>query len=191
MKSKTILISDKQLKANQQNGKLGGVKTQEGKAVVRFNALTHGILRHTLTAYEKDFYLEIYADLVKQYEPATIFEKILIERITVYYLKIFRVQKAETEYMKSTLDPRFVRSTGFPNLNESMMKDEVINEGYVPQITDENIQKLADVYSRYEITLENRMYKAFHELERAIAMRKGIRVPTLNIFQMGSFGENT
>ena len=185
------MTSDIQLKANQQNGKLGGVKTQDGKAIIRFNALTHGILRQTITSYEKDFYLEIYADLVKQYEPATIFEKILIERITVYYLKLFRVQRAETEYMKSTLDPRFVKSNGFPNLNELMMENEVVNEGYVSQITDENIQKLADVYSRYEITLENRMYKAFHELERAIAMRKGIRVPpTLNIFQMGSFGEN-
>jgi len=189
MSDKAITISDKQLKANQQNAKLGGVKTEEGKAVVKFNALTHGILRQTLTAYEKDFYLEIYADLVKQYEPATIFEKILIERITVYYLKLFRVQRAETEYMKSTMDPHISRSTGFPNLNE-LLREEVVNEGYIPQITDENIQKLADVYGRYEVTLENRLYKAFHELERAIAARKGIRIPMLNVFQMGSFGEN-
>ena len=118
----------------------------------------------------------------------------MIERITVYYLKLFRVQRAEQEYMKSILDPREVRTVGgIPTLSDLGIKDEIINEGYMPQIRDENIQKLADVYSRYEITIENRMYKAFHELERVIALRKGLRVPppTLNIFQMGSFGENT
>lgn len=187
------MVSDKQLIANRENAKLGGVKTEEGKAITRFNALAHGILRQTITAYEKEFYLEIYADLVKQYEPATIFEKILIERITVYYLKLFRVQRAEQEYMKSILDPREVKTAGgMLTLSDLGIRDEIINEGYIPQIKDENIQKLADIYSRYEITLENRLYKAFHELERAIALRKGLNPPpTLNIFQMGSFGENT
>lgn len=186
------MVSDMQLKANQQNAKFGGVKTDAGKAAVRFNALSHGILRQTITDYEKDFYLEIYADLVRQYEPSTIFEKILIERITIYYLKLFRIQRAETEYMKATIDPHVSRSKGFPDLGE-LMTEEVLNEGYVPQVSDKNIQKLADVYSRYEITIENRLYKAFHELERLIAIRTGRGMPqsTLNIFQMGSFGENT
>ncbi len=185
------MSSNAQIQANQQNGKLGGVKTDQGKAVTKFNALSHGILRQTVTEYEKDFYLEIYADLVRQYQPVTLFEKILIERITVHYLKLFRIQKAETEYMKATLDPHLSQSRGFPNLNE-LMTEEVINDGYRPQVTDGNIQKLADVYSRYEITIENRLYKAFHELERAIAIRTGQRVPqpTVNVFQMGSFGRN-
>jgi len=121
------MSSDVQIQANQQNGKLGGVKTDQGKAVTKFNALQHGILRQTLTEYEKDFYLEIYADLVRQYQPVTLFEKILIERITVHYLKLFRIQKAETEYMKATLDPHLSQSRGFPNLNE-LMTEEVINE---------------------------------------------------------------
>lgn len=186
------MSSDMQIQANRQNGKLGGVKTAQGKAVTKFNALQHGILRQTLTVYEKDFYLEIYADLVRQYQPVTLFEKILIERITVHYLKLFRIQKAETEYMKATMDPHLSRSTSIPDLNK-LLGEEVINEGYTPQITDTNIQKLADVYSRYEIAIENRLYKAFHELERAIAIRTGQKVPqpTFNIFQMGSFGKNT
>lgn len=186
------MVSEIQIKANQRNSKLGGVKTEEGKEIVKFNALDHGILRQTLTSYEKGFYLEIYADLIKQYEPVTVFEKIIIERITIYYLKLFRVQKAEQEYMQATINPRRVKMTGMVNPHELYLKEEVVNEGYVPQITDENIQKLADVFSRYEITLENRLYKAFHELERAIMLRTGkLPPPTLNIFQMGSFSENT
>ncbi len=37
-------LSQKQLEANRQNAKLGGVKTEEGKAVSKYNALKHGIL---------------------------------------------------------------------------------------------------------------------------------------------------
>jgi len=36
--------SQKQLEANRQNAKLGGVKTEEGKAVSKYNALKHGLL---------------------------------------------------------------------------------------------------------------------------------------------------
>ena len=37
-------ISQKQLEANRENAKLGGVKTEEGKAVSRYNAVKHGLL---------------------------------------------------------------------------------------------------------------------------------------------------
>lgn len=186
------MVSDKQLQANRNNGKLGGVKSDAGKSITKFNALDHGVLKKTLTEYEKDFYLQIYADLVLQYDPATIFEKILVERITVYYLKLHRVQKAEQEYMKATLNPHITRTAGMLTNEQLGLREETVQDGYIPQITDENIQKLADVYSRYEITIENRLYKAFHELEQAISTRKGAKIPspTYNFFQMGSFGKN-
>ena len=37
-------ISQKQLEANRENAKLGGVKTEEGKAVSKYNAIKHGLL---------------------------------------------------------------------------------------------------------------------------------------------------
>lgn len=36
--------SQKQIDANRENGKLGGVKTDEGKTVSRYNAIKHGLL---------------------------------------------------------------------------------------------------------------------------------------------------
>ena len=172
------MINDAQKKANEKNAKLGGVKTEEGKEISKFNALKHGILRQSLTDYEKDFHLQMYDDLVKQYQPANITEEILIERIALYYLKLFRVQKTETEYMKSKLNPHVIKATGFPNINELMMKNEVVNEGYIPTITNEDVLQLIGVYSRYETTIENRLYKAVHELQRIQGIRKGQFTPS-------------
>lgn len=168
------MVSDAQQIANQQNSKSGGVKTKQGKEVSKFNALKHGILRQSVTEYEHDFYIQIYTDLINQYQPANITEDILTERIALYYLKLYRIQRTETEYMKSRLDPRVVESRGFPNLNEAMMKNEVINEGYTQQITEEDVLKLSGVYTRYETTIENRLYKAVHELQRMQSIRKGL-----------------
>ncbi len=39
-----MTISNKQLEANKKNAQKGGIKTQEGKAIVKYNALKHGLL---------------------------------------------------------------------------------------------------------------------------------------------------
>jgi hypothetical protein len=189
------MVSNKQLKANQQNALLGGVKTPEGKAISKFNAFKHGILSQSVTEYEKGFYSNIIDDLEEQYQPIGIIERVLIERIAIYYLKLFRVQKAETEYMKSQLDPRITVTSGGINIDPEGLLGEtvVINKGYKPTITDDDIQKLMEIYSRYETTIENRLFRAIHELERVQRLRKGERIPPpimADINRLGSFGEN-
>ena len=39
-----MTVSSKQLEANRKNAQQGGVKTLEGKAIVKYNALKHGLL---------------------------------------------------------------------------------------------------------------------------------------------------
>ncbi len=39
-----MTVSEKQLKANKKNAQKDGVKTPEGKAIVKYNALKHGLL---------------------------------------------------------------------------------------------------------------------------------------------------
>lgn len=171
---------------NQDNITKGGVKTPEGKAVSKFNAVTHGILRQSVTEYEQEFYSSLLEDLITEYEPQGILEQILIERIALSYLKLSRAQKAETEFMKSKLDPRI--DTTLENINFG----DVIHEGYVPKINVDNVQKLMEIYGRYETTLENRLFRAVHELERAQRIRKGEKILapiTADINQVGSFGE--
>jgi len=178
------MISDKQLMANQENALLGGVKTTEGKEVSKFNALTHGILRQSITDYESEFYVDTYDTLINQYHPSTLIERILIERITIYYLKLFRVQKAETEFMKAKLNPCIVQTRDFTEeIMNKMLEKKVINEGYTPLLTGEAIQKIMEIYSRYEGMIENRLYRALHELEW---LQKSNKTQ-----EMGSFGKNS
>lgn len=68
-----------------------------------------------------------------------------------------RVAKAETELMKSALKP---------TQYTSMIDLEVFEteEGYKPTITRNHIEMLSNYYSRYETSIENRMYKAINKL---------------------------
>lgn len=192
------MTSNKQYKANQINSLLGGVKTPEGKNISRFNAFKHGILLQSISDYEKGFYSNILEDFQIQFEPTNSIEQILLERIALYYLKLYRVQKAETEFMKAMLNPSKFKTTGGIDLDKDIEavlgKKSVISEGYKPKITDETIQKLTEIYARYETTVENRFFRAIHELERMQGFRKGEKILppiTADITQMGSFGENS
>ena len=181
-------ISQKQMEANQKNAELGGVKTEQGKEISKFNAQKHGILRQTITEYEKDFYFEMLDQLEQELKPAGIIEEILVERIATYYLRLFRSAKAEGEYVKSVLKPHItvMRSP----LDDGMFDhiEVVQREGYKPQITPDAINSLGDIYLRYETTLENRIYKTLYELER-IKRIKSVSVSS-KALEMGSFGEN-
>ncbi len=169
-------ISEKQLKANQENGKKGGVKTDEGKETSKYNALKHGILKETVSEYEQSFSKDVMERLNSQFQPVGVLEKILVDRIAVYYVRLFRGAKAENEYMQSVLNPRQVTVN---ELIPPIVFTETIveNEGYTPTVTHEMVDRLSSTFLRYEIALENRMYKAIHELQRMQAVRNGDNVP--------------
>ncbi len=169
-------ISEKQLKANQENGKKGGVKTDEGKEVSKYNALKHGILKATVSEYEAEFSNDVMDRLNSQFQPVGVLEKMLVDRIGYFYIRLFRVAKSENEYMQSILNPRKVTVKDIiPQIE--FTETIVENEGYIPILKDTSVEKLTSTYLRYEIALENRMYKAIHELQRLQANRNGEKIP--------------
>ena len=160
------MVSEKRLIANKRNSRLGGVKTPQGKEVSKYNAQKHGILRQTLTEYEGDFYSDVLRQIEDYYSPANILEAIFVERIALCYIKLWRAQKSEAEFIKSRLHPRVVRSEDLISVVMRECDQVVESEGYTPQISEENVAILYNIYARYETTLENRLYRAVHELER-------------------------
>ena len=184
------MTTESQLAANRRNAKLGGVRTSEGKAVSKYNALRHSIFRQALTEYDQEFSAGVIDELEEFFTPGDTLEAILVERIALCYLKLFRIQKAETEYMLSRLNPRVEVLKDVFDLSFGEL--EVLNEGYSPRICKEDVLHLCDIYGRYENTMQNRMYRAMHELERVKRMKRGENVPpplAADVTGLGSFGE--
>ena len=143
--------SQKQIDANRENGKKGGVKTEEGKNISKYNALKHGLLAKQIMyeGEDADELLELEKRLRAELAPATEIELLLVDKIAS---NIWRLKRAL-----------------------SFEKDDVIFtsdfDGTVGLKAD------ADRFFRYETMLERGIYKALHELERIQAKRNGEQVP--------------
>jgi len=143
--------SQKQIDANRENGKKGGVKTEDGKAVSKYNALKHGILLKQILfeGEDENELLELEKRLRSELSPASELELLMVDKIAS---NIWRLKRAL-----------------------SFEKDDVIFtsdfDGTVGLKSD------ADRFFRYETMLERSIYKALHELERMQARRNGEKVP--------------
>jgi len=155
--------SQKQIEANRENGKLGGVKTDEGKAVSRYNAIKHGILSKEvlLEGEDESVLIEIGKKLRAELQPQTELELVLIDRITANVWRLRRVMKIENEMMdhdRFTTD--YMGKPVEKSLGEALNYDFSHNDTYGKLI-------------RYEVSIEKGIYKALHELQRLQATRNG------------------
>jgi hypothetical protein len=105
-----MTISKKQLEANRKNAQKGGVKTQEGKAIVKYNALKHGLLaKETVItigegAEDPEEFNSLLVDLKTQLNPLGTLEEILVEKIAVAYWRLCRAYRYEVGLIRSELD---------------------------------------------------------------------------------------
>ena len=114
-------------------------------------------MRQSVSEYEAFDYESIYKALEADFKPRNTIESIIIERIALAYIKLLRVNKAELELIKSALNPTIVKDLISFEFQE-------VKPGYVPQITQNNIDALSNIYSRYETSIENRLYKAIDKI---------------------------
>ncbi len=161
--------SPAKITANKRNAKLGGVKTENGKAVVRWNAKKHGILGALRTDYEDNVYDSYLRQLYDEHQPVGFIERLLVERIGMCCLMLRRATKAEREFMLSRLKRPIRDRLSFIDYDEN---------SYKPVMEYEDVEHLSSVYLRYQTSIENRLYKAMHELERLQRMRRGETVPS-------------
>lgn len=150
-------ITQKQIEANRENSLKGGVRTPQGKEISKFNALKHGILRQSISEYETLDFESVYNALEDDLKPQNTIEAIVIERIALAYTKLLRVNKAEIELIKSALNPTIVKELINFEFHETI-------PGYEPQISKESIETLSTIYSRYETSIENRLYRAIDKI---------------------------
>lgn len=103
------MTTEKQLLANRSNALKGGVKTVEGKAVVRLNAVSHGIFsRQVLVQGEDGGLLAALRDkLTDELKPQGELETVLVERIITGIWRLRRVLRSEKKLSSSSLDYRY------------------------------------------------------------------------------------
>ena len=160
-------VLSKQLLANRQNAKLGGVKTEEGKAVSKYNALKHGILSKEvlLEGEDEKALIEIGKKLRGELEPQAELELVLVDRITANVWRLKRVMQIEREMMANDRhDTDWDGKQKHETLGEALSEDFANNDTYGKLI-------------RYEASIERGIYKALHELQRIQATRAGEKPP--------------
>jgi hypothetical protein len=97
-------------------------------------------------------------------------ETALTEMMTMSYIKRKRINKAEVELMKSSLDPMRTKVTyDYSSLGNNLPKEAFVTEeylgGYKTILGSEAVQRM-DLYSRYETSNDNRFYKALFMIQR-------------------------
>jgi len=105
-----MTTSEKQIEANKQNARKGGVKTEEGKAIVKYNALKHGLLAKevVITAGEgvesQEEFNGLLDDLLKQLQTVGPVEEMLAEKIAIAYWRLRRAYRYEVGLIRHELD---------------------------------------------------------------------------------------
>ncbi len=161
------MSTQKQTEANKNNAQQStGPKTDEGKAVSKYNAIKHGLLSKEglLEGEDEAILIEIGKRLRTELGPQTELELVLVDRITANVWRLRRVMKIEREMMD---DDRFTTDylgkTTEKTLGEALSYDFANNDTYGKLI-------------RYEASIERGIYKALHELQRLQAARNGEKV---------------
>jgi vacuolar-type H+-ATPase subunit C/Vma6 len=159
----------------------GGPKTEEGKAVSRYNAVKHGLLTKQvyIDEEEKSTLEELTNSLYETLEPEGMLEELLVDRIVSNLWRLRRaviVERSTMEWHQNDFDL-------FP-VGQSDTQQE--RKSVRDMLTNDNIEKLL----RYETTIERSTFRALHELERLQAKRTGKDVPTPAVVDVNVDGGN-
>jgi hypothetical protein len=150
-----MVISTKQLIANRNNAKKGGIKTEEGKSISRFNAVKHGIFTNVIIAdmEESDVINQLRGDVFDELKPKGVLEETLVDRIVVCIWRLRRCAIAdkavtEKEYQEA-------KHNVFADSDEEKKLDSkiwVLTHGQT------------ELLLRYETTIERQLYRVMREL---------------------------
>ena len=100
-----------------------GPKTAWGKRRSRVNAIKHGLrasdglFMASLSRYERKIFSEMRNTLHADYNPITSQEQFLVDRITIQYLRLFRLYRLEHTATKKSLDDPLAKDSVLPHLD--------------------------------------------------------------------------
>lgn len=151
-----------------ETNKNGGPKSEEGKAVTRLNAISHGLLsKQALLSGEDAKTLQALTErLYEEFEPEGELESFLVDRMAAEMWRMRRAIAAERKLFISARDR--AKTLMFPeDLHGSKEGKEAAAD--IASLTDPDNDKIM----RYATSIERSFFKALHELQRLQAARKG------------------
>lgn len=129
-----MTVSEKQLEANKENAQKGGVKTPEGKEIVKYNALKHGLLAKEAVitigegAENPEEFNALLTDLGTQLQPQGTLEEMLVEKVAVAYWRLRRAYRYEIGLIRSELDnatDKFYSETDYSGNKRNKTDEEI------------------------------------------------------------------
>ena len=160
-----------------------GPKTEEGKAVSRLNAITHGLLsREVLIEGEDGAVLTKMTDALRdEMQPIGELESFLVDRLAA---EMWRMRRALAVERKNADVAKY-------RVLNAMFPEETYGKGDAQQmaaetamITDSDTEKIM----RYATMIERSFYRAMHELQRLQAARNGQESPIPHVLDVNADG---
>jgi len=157
-------ISDKQLEANRQNSKLGGVKTEDGKEVSKMNAVKHGLLCQQALLEEEDAeeLAELELSVRRRLLPDDGLELYLVDRMVANIWRLRRLIKIEGSIMEYEKNGPLALNI----FDHGKQKEDCKR---VDMFRSELIERIM----RYEASIDRGTYRALHELQLLQTIRRG------------------
>ena len=156
------MASEKQISANRENARRStGPRTEEGKAVVRLNALKHGLLSSQVLLSDEDevAFAGFRRSINERLRPEGELEELLADRVCSSAWRLRRLVRVEAQLFE--LERKDHRGTDVGPAYSFMLAG-LSHKG-------DTFSKL----SRYEAAIERGLFKALHELQRLQAERRG------------------
>ena len=141
-------------KVNRKNAlRSTGPRTQEGKAIVAWNALKHGLLSRETVLYteSRTAFRALAASLLEHLQPVGVLECLLVDRIVANTWRLRRVHVVESDLLSDA-------TLATPGERYCAVSDLLPN------------------LSRYEAAIDRSLFRALHELERLQLRRSGAAV---------------
>jgi hypothetical protein len=174
------MASNKQIEANRANArKSTGPKTLMGKFTSRFNALKHGFASQkmvTIVGESNDAYLELFVNVMFEYDPQTTFQRQLVEDLAILLWRKRRCAALEAGVFNARYCEVRAKSRETPESGDDQDQDDqdqqvrATEECLLYGLTFIREAETGDVLaklSRYETSLMNSIKKTVKMLEES------------------------
>lgn len=183
-------LSKAKLEANQANAKAS--TSPINTVSTRYNAVKHGLLSQGVTELDELDYHSLLSAVQKSLKPVGPIETVLLEHICLCLVRLKRAHGLEARFITGELHPPITKKEGGLDIDLEAFagKIVVIDPGIPAPLNTDVVDSLIGKFQRYETAIENKLYRALHELERLQRGRKGEKLPIPATVDVGLHSAN-